>query len=82
MDADFTFALAGVIKRKRKSIGATQEQLAAKSDLHVNYVSGLERGKYNVTVVKLRDIAVALGTTVSALVEEAESELKGEDLRS
>lgn len=48
----------------------TQEQLAEKSDLHWTYISGIERGVRNVTIVNLFHIAAALKVKVRDLVKE------------
>lgn len=46
--------------RIRKERGLTQEQLAAKSGLSQQYISGLEQGKRNPTIVTLFELAMAL----------------------
>lgn len=52
----------------------TQEQLADDAELHRNYVSGIERGAYNIGVSNLVAIAEALHTSASALLAQAEAE--------
>jgi transcriptional regulator with XRE-family HTH domain len=49
--------------RIRKSRGYTQEQLADLSGLTQQYLSDLERGKRNPTVVTVYEIAQALGVS-------------------
>ena len=44
----------------RKSAGLTQEALAAKSYLSSDYLSRLERGEENISIVSLEKIAKAL----------------------
>jgi transcriptional regulator with XRE-family HTH domain len=51
-------------------LGLTQEQLAEGADLHWTYISGIERGIRNVTIVSLVQIAVALKVRVRELVKE------------
>ena len=46
----------------------TQEQLAERADLHWTYVSGIERGQRNVSIVNLCNIAVALSVKVRDLI--------------
>lgn len=46
--------------RLRASLGLTQEQLAERSGLSQQYLSGLERGKRNPTILTLYELAVAL----------------------
>lgn len=49
--------------RIRKARGYTQEQLAELSGLTQQYLSDLERGKRNPTVVTVYEIAQALGVS-------------------
>ena len=51
----------------------TQEQLADDAELHRNYLSGIERGAYNIGVSNLVALAKALQTTASALLAQAEA---------
>ncbi|MCC5611720.1 helix-turn-helix transcriptional regulator [Nostoc sp. CHAB 5834] len=46
--------------RIRKEKGLTQEALAEKSGLSQQYISGLENGQRNPTIVTLYELAVAL----------------------
>jgi transcriptional regulator with XRE-family HTH domain len=54
--------------RIRKERGLTQEQLAERSGLSQQYLSGLERGRRNPTIVTLYEIATALGVSHVDLV--------------
>jgi transcriptional regulator with XRE-family HTH domain len=56
--------------RLRKEAGLTQEQLAERSGLSQQYISGLERGRRNPTVVTLYELAGALGVSHVELVRE------------
>lgn len=75
MDA-FAVALGLVIRKYRRALGLTQEKLAEGAGLHPTYVSMVERGKSNVTVVALRAIGDVVGTPASALVAQAEHEVE------
>nr|WP_093226456.1 helix-turn-helix transcriptional regulator [Sphingomonas sp. NFR15] len=55
--------------RIRKARGYTQEQLAELSGLSQQYLSDLERGKRNPTVVTVNEIALALGVSHLDLLE-------------
>ncbi|RWE25128.1 MULTISPECIES: helix-turn-helix domain-containing protein [unclassified Mesorhizobium] len=46
--------------RIREKAGLTQEQLAEISGFSQQYISGLEKGKSNPTIVKLYELAQAL----------------------
>jgi transcriptional regulator with XRE-family HTH domain len=58
------------IKRFRAERGLSQEELAFECGLHRTYVSGVERGVRNPTVVVLEKIAKALKVATSLLLEE------------
>ena len=49
------------IRKYRKERGMTQEELAEKLDLSINYVGALERAEKNLTVTNLINIANVLG---------------------
>jgi len=56
------------VERLRRAQGMTQEQLAERSGFSQQYISGLENGRRNPTVVTLYEIADALGSTPVALL--------------
>ena len=62
--------LGQAIRRQRLKCGLTQERLAEAADLHWTYVSGIERGIRNVSIVNLSHIATALGVRVRQLVKD------------
>ncbi len=57
------------VKQYREAKGLSQEQLAFEADLHRTYVSGVERGVRNPTVLIVAKLAVALGVEPSKLLE-------------
>jgi transcriptional regulator with XRE-family HTH domain len=56
--------------RLRDEAGLTQEALAERSGLTQQYISHLERGKCNPTIVTLYELAQALGVSQVELVRE------------
>jgi transcriptional regulator with XRE-family HTH domain len=56
----------------RESKKLTQEQLAELSDVHVTYVSQIERGLKNISLFNVHRIAYGLGVTAGQLLVEAE----------
>lgn len=54
--------------RLRREKGLTQEQVAARSGFSQQYVSDLERGKRNPTIVSLYELAQVLGVSHLDLV--------------
>jgi transcriptional regulator with XRE-family HTH domain len=56
------------VRRIRQKKGLTQEQLAEISGFSQQYISGLEQGRRNPTVVTLYELASALGVSHLDLV--------------
>ena len=54
----------------RHKAGISQEALADLADVDRTYVSGVERGARNPTIVIVAKFANALGTTAAALLTE------------
>lgn len=52
--------------------GFSQEGLAFEADLHRTYVSGVERGVRNPTVIVIARLAFALGVKPAKLLEVSE----------
>ena len=50
-------------KRLRQEKGWTQEEFAERSGFSQQYVSGLESGKRNPTIVTVYEVALALGVS-------------------
>ncbi len=55
------------LRRERQEKKLTQEKLAEKADLDPTYISGIERGVRNPSLLSIVRIAKALGTTASDL---------------
>jgi transcriptional regulator with XRE-family HTH domain len=58
------------VRRFRAERGLSQEELAFECGLRRTYISGVERGVRNPTVVVLEKIAKALKVATSLLLEE------------
>lgn len=56
--------------RLRKARGLTQEEVEARSGVSQQYLSSLERGRRNPTVITLYELAQALDVTVADLVRK------------
>ncbi len=57
------------IKALRKKKNLSQEKLASLSELDRTYISGIERGKRNVSLLNIIKISEALELKASALLE-------------
>lgn len=60
--------LGANVKRAREEAGLSQEQLAFEADMHRTYISGIERGRRNPTVVIVERLAAALKTNSASLL--------------
>ena len=54
--------------RLRRKAGLTQEEVAVRSGFSQQYISGLEQGRRNPTVVTLFELSHALGATPTDLL--------------
>ena len=58
--------------RVRREKGLTQEQVAERSGFSQQYISGLERGRRNPTIVSIYELAQALGVSYLELLTGSE----------
>ena len=73
------------IRRRRRELDLSQEELAERAELHRTYISNIERGELNPSLETMEKLVKALDITVSALFAnygiEVESEPETLDLR-
>ena len=69
---EITRAFGANLRRFRKKAGLTQGELAEQAGLHVNYISGADRGERNLSLVNIVKLARALGVSASDLLEGVE----------
>ena len=62
---DLRIELANEIKQSRRLLGLTQEALALQAEVDRTYVSQLERGIANPSILILHRISTVLGTDLS-----------------
>lgn len=60
------------VKAVRKNQGLSQEELAAKADLHRTYIGMIERGEKNITLLNILKVARALNVFPSDLFKDIE----------
>lgn len=65
-------AFGEAIAERRNFVAMTQQHLADQSGVHRTYISDIERGSRNVTVVTVNRIAYALETTAARLFIQAD----------
>lgn len=61
------------VRRARLAAGMTQEELSERCGFSQQYLSGVERGHRNPTIVTLYELAQALGVSHVSLVEPPKS---------
>ena len=57
-----------LLRRKRRELNLTQQELAEKADLDPTYVSSIERGERNVSLANIVAIAHALNISPNELI--------------
>jgi len=67
------------VLRVRKSKGITQERLAEISGFSQQYISGLEKGQRNPTVVTVYELSLALGVNFIELLKPDGQSKRGKD---
>ena len=66
---DIRQRLARNLRRFRDAKGWSQEKFAFEANIHRTYVSDIERGSRNPTIMVLEKLAAPLGVTASELLE-------------
>lgn len=61
------------LRAVRTDAGVSQEKLAELAKLHRTYVSSVERGKNNISLVNIERLALALGVTMQTLMPDPEA---------
>ncbi len=72
-------AFGSAVRRFRVSQGLTQEALAERAGLHRTYISDIERGARNVSLVNIARIARALDISLADLMSEVQATLERAD---
>lgn len=60
-------------RKRRKDLGLSQEDVAAKTGLSIPLLSEVERGRANPTLQTMEKIAAALGTSVAVMLDQEEA---------
>ena len=71
--SDLLLALGRAVRARRLARRYSQERLAEESGLHPRYVSDVERGRRNVSIVNLDRLARALSIDLAMLMAEVEA---------
>ncbi len=76
-EKQFLSAFGGAVKQVRLDRALTQEALAERAGIHPTYVSMIERGTNNASILVAARIAAALGLSLSELFAVAENRRSG-----
>ncbi len=63
-------AFGSIVRKKRESLGISQEKLAELSELNANYMGCIERGERNVGIDTIYKIAKGLQTNAKNLMPD------------
>jgi len=64
---DIKWLFGRAVRKRRRELDLSQEELAERAELHRNYVSDIERGDRNPSLENIHKLARALDMTVSQL---------------
>jgi len=69
MDEPYRKRVAKNVRAGREKLKLSQEALAERADMHWTFISGVERGKFNLSLSSLVRIAKALGCEPDELLK-------------
>ena len=70
--ADIRERFGFAVKDRREALGLTQEEFAERAGIHRTYLSDIERGTRNVSLVNIERVALGLSMKVSELFRAVE----------
>ncbi len=65
---DLRVVVGANVRALREARGVPQDELAYNADIHQTYLSGIENGKRNISLLVLERLAAALSVTEAELV--------------
>ena len=68
VENEFLKIIGERIRKSRKQVGISQEQLADLASLDRTYIGGIERGERNITILNLKKVADAIGIPLKDIV--------------
>lgn len=67
-DNEILVTFGNNVKRIRKELNLSQEELAERANLHRTYIGMIERAEKNITLINIGKIAKALGVKITSLI--------------
>ena len=71
--ADVLHRFGEKLRKVRLKVGVSQEALADLAKLHRTYVSAVERGRCNISLINIEKLAIAMGVTMRDLMPPMET---------
>ena len=71
-DPDIRERFGFAVKARREELELTQEELAEKAQIHRTYLSDIERGSRNLSLINIEKLAAALSLPISELFQRIE----------
>lgn len=68
----FLRGLGSAVREERSRLGWTRKTLSERASVSERFLAALEQGDGNISVARLHEVALALGTLASTLIERAE----------
>ncbi len=65
-----------IVRSRRLALAISQEELAARANVHRTYMGSVERGERNISLQNIHALAKALGTSPGSLLAEADKLLE------
>jgi transcriptional regulator with XRE-family HTH domain len=69
---DIRIRFGFAVKDRREALGLTQEEFADKAGIHRTYLSDIERGTRNVSLINIERVAKGLSLKTSELFQAVE----------
>jgi transcriptional regulator with XRE-family HTH domain len=79
MEKQVLIAFGLHVKQLRQSLSISQEQLGLIADLDRTYISGIERGKRNVSLINIVKLAAALKVDKTQLLKFPASQISKDE---
>ncbi len=71
--ADIRERFGFAVKDRREALGLTQEEFSERAGIHRTYLSDIERGTRNVSLVNIERVAKGLSLSISELFQAVEA---------
>lgn len=69
---DIRERFGSAVRDRREALGLTQEEFAERAGIHRTYLSDIERGTRNPSLINIERVAVALNLTLSEMFRPVE----------